>query len=78
MSNSNHNSAKANYLKSKILSRIESLIIRKYNKKLTPDEHFILSCLLGEIDYEQIARAHGRLKANRVETIPLEIVSTII
>ncbi len=69
MSDLNRNSAKANYLKTKILRCIESLIIRNYNKKLTPDEHFILSCLLGEMSYEQIATAHGGLKASRVETI---------
>ncbi len=69
MSNRDRNSAKANYIKTKILALLESLLEVNYNKKLTPDEHFILSCLLGEMDYEQIATVHGRTKPNRIETI---------
>ncbi len=71
------NSAKANYLKAKIQAFLENLLQINYNKKLTSDERFILSCLLGEMDYQQIATVHGRTKASKVESIALKLLEQL-
>ncbi len=77
MSNTDRHSAKANYLKTKILARLTNLLQKNYNNKLSPNQHFILSCLIAEMDYQQIATVHGRLKANRVETIAEQLMTQL-
>ncbi len=77
MSNTDRHSAKANYLKTKILARLTNLLQKNYNNKLSPNQHFILSCLIAEMDYQQIATVHGRLKVNQVETIANQLMQQL-
>ncbi len=77
MSNTDRHSAKANYLKTKILTRLTNLLQKNYNNLLSPNQHFILSCLIAEMDYQQIATVHGRLKVNQVETIANQLMQQL-
>ena len=67
--------AKDNQNAKKIFITISKLIQDNYDKKLTNDEKFILNCLISRMNYEQIAKVHGKLKAERVRNLAEQLMN---
>ncbi len=70
-------SAKANQNAKKLFTSISKLIEQNYGKRLNNDEQFILNCLISEMDCQNIATVHGKLKVERVQDIAVRLMEKL-